>query len=65
MVPERWRRRADTPLGKADRKHKVSSNATAPPARRSWDILWTSVLGDSDGYCDKAWATSLYVRFTS
>ena len=28
-------------------------------------VLWTSVLGDSDGYCDSAWATSLYVRLTS
>lgn len=28
-------------------------------------VLWTSVLGDRDGYWESACATSLYVRLTS
>lgn len=48
MVPVRWRRRADVPLGNAE----ASLSATGHRAiAGAWDcVLWTSVRGESEGY---------------
>lgn len=65
IVPEMWRRRAEVPLGNAIVASKLSQHRLWMQRVEDVCVLWTSVLGDSDGYWDSACATSLYVRLTS
>ena len=44
------------------REHRLEievMNASPWGPRGLMIVLWTSVLGDIEGYCDNAWATSL------